>query len=85
MEWVEDRSSNICKLFNLTLAIKEAYLVGLLCGCELLMFTDNTTAESVFYKCTSLLDMLFNLGLVTSKFGHGGRFGVPAQHTCGWD
>jgi len=46
-------SSNFRELANLIYAIEEAVKKGLLNDAELFVFTDNTAAESAFYKGTS--------------------------------
>ena len=54
-------SSNYRELANLIYAIEDAYNKGLLIDAELFLFTDSSTAESVFYKGTSSSEKLFNL------------------------
>jgi hypothetical protein len=54
-------SSNYREFANLIYAIEDAYTKGLLTDAELFLFTDNSTAESVFYKGTSSSEKLFNL------------------------
>jgi hypothetical protein len=56
-------SSNYRELCNLINAIKRASFEGLLKDSELFVFTDNTAAESSFYKGTSSSKRLFKLTL----------------------
>jgi hypothetical protein len=62
--WVEHlskRSSNFRELANLVYSLREAGEKGLLEGCEVFMFTDNTTAERAFFRGTSKSRLLFDL------------------------
>lgn len=62
--WVEHlskRSSNFRELANLVYSLREAGEKGLLEGCEVFMFTDNTTAEQAFFRGTSKSRLLFDL------------------------
>jgi hypothetical protein len=63
-----EESSNFHELANLIYAIEDAHLWGLLDNTELFFFTDNSTAESVFYKGTYSSEKLFNLVLQLHKF-----------------
>ena len=60
-------SSNFRELANLIYAIEEAVGKGLLDDAELFVFTDNTSAESAFYKGTSSSRRLFELVLRLRK------------------
>ena len=54
-------SSNFRELCNLVESIEEAVLLGELDGCELFVFTDNTTAEGGYYRGNSDNRVLFSL------------------------
>jgi hypothetical protein len=56
-------SSNYRELANLVLPVKEAAAKGLLEGCELFLFTDNSIAEGAYYRGTSSSRLLFDLVL----------------------
>jgi hypothetical protein len=60
-------SSNYRELGNLINAVKDACSKGLLKDTELFVFTDNTSAESAFYKGTSSSKRLFELTLDLQK------------------
>ena len=49
---MNNSSSNYRELRNLVEALEEMQEDGFLKGAEVFMFTDNTVAESAFYKCT---------------------------------
>jgi hypothetical protein len=55
---MEDQSSNWQELKNLVNAVDEEAKEGYLKGAELWMFTDNSIAESCFYKGGSLSELL---------------------------
>ena len=57
----EEMSSNFRELKNLVDSIEKAYSLGLLEGCQLMMFTDNSTAESAFHKGASSSPHLHSL------------------------
>ena len=50
---IEEMSSNYKELRNLVESVERAFEKGLLKGCQLMMFTDNSTAESAFHKGAS--------------------------------
>jgi hypothetical protein len=60
-------TSNCRELGNILHAITETTNKGLLKNSELFVFTDNTTAESAFYKVTSSSKQLFQLVLDLCK------------------
>jgi hypothetical protein len=60
---IEEHSSNYKELRNLVMAIQRLEESGKLDGAELFMFTDNSTAESAFFKGTSTSKALFELVL----------------------
>jgi hypothetical protein len=59
----DDLSSNFRELCNLVESVEEAVLLGELDGCELFIFTDNTTAEGGYYRGNSDNRVLFSLFL----------------------
>jgi len=69
-----DESSNFHELGNLIFPIEDAHSQGLLDNAELFFFTDNSTAEAVFYKGTSSSEKLFNLILRLCKLQIQGTF-----------
>ena len=60
-------TSNFRELYNLVLALERASDDGLLKGCKVFMFTDNTVAERAFYKGSSKSRRLFDLVLSLRK------------------
>lgn len=58
---VQELSSNFREFYNLVNALEEAGSAGILDGCEMFMFTDNSTAERCFFNGTSSTEALFNL------------------------
>ena len=50
---VSEKSSNCRELLNLVERLEELVRDGSLKDCEVFMFTDNSTAESVYYKGNS--------------------------------
>ena len=69
----EEMSSNYRELKNLVDSIEHAHSTGLLDGCQLMMFTDNATAESAFHKGASsspaLHDLVQRLRLIEMEAG----------------
>jgi hypothetical protein len=61
------RSSNWRELTNLVETLELEAMEGRLHGCEIFMFTDNSTAEAAFFKGTSSSILLFNLVLRLRK------------------
>jgi len=85
-QWNESHShesSNYRELANLIYAIEDAYNKQLLNDVELFFFTDNTTAESVFYKGTSTSERLFNLILRLRKIQMTGCMILHIIHVAG--
>lgn len=86
-------SSNYRKLANLIYSIEEAHQAGQLINTELFGFTDNSTAEAVYFKGTSsskkLLELILNLqnlqmhGNVSIHFVHVAGERMNAQGTGG--
>ncbi len=58
-----DASSNYRKLLNLVESIEAMVASGKLKGSEMFIFTDNSTAEAVFFKGNSSSRTLFELAL----------------------
>lgn len=56
-----EESSNYRELLNLVDALENQVREGSLFGCEVFLFTDNSTAESVYYKGNSTSKKLFHL------------------------
>ncbi|KAL7565760.1 hypothetical protein ACA910_010199 [Epithemia clementina (nom. ined.)] len=65
--WTRDygnRSSNFRELYNLVALLVDLVEGGTLSpGTELFIFTNNSTAEAAFHKCTSTSKLLFELAL----------------------
>lgn len=80
---VSDESSNFRELTNLVLAIEEAYDEGVLRETELFMFTDNSPAESAYYKGTSSSLKLFELVLRLRKLQMKGDLRIHLVHVSG--
>lgn len=80
---MESESSNYRELANLVLTVEESAKEGLLDDCELFLFTDNTTAESAFYKGTSSVKPLFDFMLRLRKLQMDGDFLLHMIHVAG--
>jgi hypothetical protein len=80
---VEMESSNYRELANLVFAVEEAAAQGHLDDCELFLFTDNTTAESAYYKGTSSVRPLFDLMLRMRKLQMEGGVIIHVVHIAG--
>jgi hypothetical protein len=76
-------SSNYRELANLIYAIEDAYSKQLLNDLELFFFTDNSTAEAVFYKGTSTSEKLFNLILRLREIQMSGCLILHVIHIAG--
>jgi hypothetical protein len=63
----EAESSNFCELANLVLTVEEEAAAGHLTRSEFFLFTDNSTAESAFYKGSSTSPKLHALILRLRK------------------
>jgi hypothetical protein len=73
-QWSNDHSqesSNHRELANLIFVIEDAYVKGFLQEAELFIFTDNSMAESAFFKGTSKNKKLFKLILRLRKLEMG--------------
>jgi ribonuclease HI len=60
---ISEKSSNYRELCNLVEGLEELVADGTLNGCEIFIFTDNTTMETVFYKGNSSSMHLYELVL----------------------
>ena len=78
------RSSNFRELYNLVLRLERLVQDGKLPeGTEVFMFTDNSTAESAFYKGTSSSRLLFELVLRTKQLEMNGHIFVRVIWVAG--
>jgi hypothetical protein len=80
---VEDQSSNYLELRNLVDTVDAEAKEGYLKGSELCMFTDNSTAESCFYKEGSLSELLHKLVLRLRKIELDHGFILHVVHVSG--
>lgn len=80
---VKEKSSNYRELLNLVEYIESVYAKGLLDGCELFMFTDNSTAEAAYFKGTSSSELLFELVLRLRRIEMEGRCLLHMVHVAG--
>ena len=79
----KEKSSNYRELRNLVEALEDALTKGLLDGREIFMFTDNSTAESAYFKGTSSSELLFGLVLRLRKIEMTGRCALHVIHVAG--
>jgi ribonuclease HI len=82
-EVTEQASSNWRELNNLVEALERACKVHELRGCEILLFTDNMTAEAAFWKGTSQSPKLFELVLRLRKLEMARDLMLHVIHVCG--
>jgi hypothetical protein len=80
---VSEESSNYRELLNLVIRLEELVKDGTLKGAEVFIFTDNSTAESVFYKGNSSSRMLFELMLRLRKLEMKGDLKLHMIHVSG--
>jgi hypothetical protein len=80
---MREESSNYREFRNLVEMIEELVRAGTLRGHELFMFTDNSTAESAFFKGTSSSEKLFNLVLRLRKIEMEGDLFIHLVHVAG--
>lgn len=80
---MEERSSNYRELRNLVEVLESAFNEGLLLSREVFMFTDNSTAESAFFKGTSSSELLFELVLRLRKLEMSGQCVIHMIHVAG--
>ena len=78
-----EQSSNFRELINLVKTIKLHVEDGTLKGCELFMFTDNSTAEAAYWKGNSSSEGLFNSVLELRKLEMDGDLVVHLVHVSG--
>jgi len=76
-------SSNFRELSNLVTSLEEGVQSGDLLHGEIFIFTDNSTAESVFYKGTSTSPLLFNLVLRLRQLEMSGELKLQMIHVAG--
>jgi hypothetical protein len=80
---VSEESSNYRELLNLVVRLEELVEDGTLQGAEVFIFTDNSTAESVFYKGNSSSKMLFELMLRLRELEMKGDLKLHVIHVSG--
>lgn len=83
ISFIEERSSNYRELRNLVETLEEVDRKGLLLNREVFMFTDNSTAESAFFRGTSSSKHLFNLILRLRKIEMAGSCQIHMIHVAG--
>ena len=84
--WGDDgngKSSNWRELTNLVEALECEAREGRLQGCEVFVFTDNSTAEAAFFKGTSSSLLLFNLVVRLRKLEVDQRCMLHVIHVAG--
>jgi hypothetical protein len=85
-QWAEDyaaRTSNFRELANLVIALEQAHERGSLRNSEVFIFTDNSTAESNFFRGTSSSRLLFELILRLQFIHLHGEIMVHFIHVAG--
>jgi hypothetical protein len=80
---VSEKTSNCRELYNLVSRLEELVEDGTLEGCEVFIFTDNTTAEAAFYKGNSSRECLYKLVLQLRKLRMKGRLKLHVIHCAG--
>jgi hypothetical protein len=80
---VSEKSSNYRELLNLVERLEELVEGGLLTDCEVFLFTDNSTAESVYYKGNSSSRPLFELMLRLRQLEMKGSLVLQVVHVAG--
>ena len=80
---IQERSSNYRELRNLVQELEKAFDKGLLDDREVFMFTDNSTAESAYFKGSSKSELLFGLVLRVRKIEMSGRCKIHMVHVAG--
>lgn len=80
---IRDESSNYREFKNLVESIETFVAKGTLKGHELFMFTDNSTAESAFFKGMSSSEKLFDLVLRLRKIEMAGELVIHLIHVAG--
>jgi hypothetical protein len=79
----EGASSNFRELNNLVIALEEGMAEGYLENTELWVFTDNSTAESVFFKGHSSSPKLNDLALRLRTLEMNGKLKIQMVHIAG--
>jgi hypothetical protein len=85
-QWCDDVSeklSNYRELFNLVARLEELVEEGKLDGCEVFVFTENTTAEAAFYKGNSSSQHLYELVLRLRELEMMGNLRLHVVHVSG--
>jgi hypothetical protein len=80
---LREESSNYREFRNLVEMIESLVANGSICGHELFMFTDNSTAEAAFFKGTSSSEKLFDLVLRLRKIEMEGDLYIHLVHVSG--
>jgi hypothetical protein len=80
---ISEQSSNYRELFNLVCRLEEMVKEGSLRGSEVFLFTDNATAESVYYKGNSSSQTLFELMLRLRDLEMKGDMVLHVVHVAG--
>jgi hypothetical protein len=80
---VSEESSNYRELLNLVESLEAQVASGRLQGAEVFLFTDNSTAEAVFWKGTSHSKKLFELMLRLRKVEMDGELLLHVIHVAG--
>ena len=80
---VSEKSSNYRELLNLVERLEEMVSNGTLTDCEVFLFTDNSTAESVYYKGNSSSQPLFELALRLRELEMKGNLILHMVHVAG--
>jgi hypothetical protein len=78
-----EKSSNYRELFNLVAQLEEMVADGTVRDGEIFLFTDNATAEAVFYKGNSGSKALFELVLRLRKLEMDGSLILHVTHVSG--
>jgi hypothetical protein len=80
---ISEKSSNYRELLNLVLQLEGLVEDGTLSECEVFIFTDNSTAESVYYKGNSSVEPLFELVLRLRQLEMAGNLILHVVHVAG--
>jgi hypothetical protein len=76
-------SSNFRELSNLVATLESRLSSGMLKGTEVFLFTDNSTAKSVYFNGTSSSKTLFDLALKLRQLEMTGEFQFHLVHVAG--
>jgi hypothetical protein len=85
-QWSDEiraKSSNFRELNNLTNALEQAHSDGTLADSEVFVFTDNSTAETAYFKGTSSSQELFQITLRLQNVQMVGRTSIHFVHIAG--